>query len=79
VKVDLIFNLPPPYTVKEVHSFLSHVGFYRLFIQDFCKIARPICKLLVKDAPFVFDDDCKRAFRDLKSILTSTPIIQPPN
>jgi hypothetical protein len=33
----------------------------------------------VKDAPFVFDDDCKRAFGDLKSILTSTPIIQPPN
>jgi len=47
-KVDLISNLPPPRTVKEVRSFLGHAGFYRPFIQDFSKIARPLCKLLVK-------------------------------
>jgi hypothetical protein len=77
--VDLISNLPPPHTVKEVNSFLGHACFYRQFIQDFSKIARPMCKLLVKDALFVFNEDYKRAFGDLKSILTSTPIIQPPN
>jgi hypothetical protein len=60
-KVDLISNLPPQRTVKEVLSFLSHAGFYRQFIQDFSKIARPLCKLLVKEAPFIFDDDCKKA------------------
>ena len=38
-----------------------------------------MCKLLVNDASFVFDEDCKRAFGDLKIILMSTPIIQPPN
>jgi hypothetical protein len=79
VKVDLISNLPPPRTVKEVQSFLGHAGFYRRFILDFSKIARPLCKLLVKDSPFIFDEDCKKAFGDLKRILTSTPIIQPPN
>jgi hypothetical protein len=41
VKVDLIFNLPPPRTVKEICSFLGHAGFYRQFIKDFSKIARP--------------------------------------
>jgi len=78
-KVDLISNLPPPHTVKEVCSFLSHAGFYRRFIQDFSKIARPLCKLLVNEALFIFYEDCKKAFRALKKILTSTPIIQPPN
>jgi hypothetical protein len=78
-KVDLISNPPPPRTVKEVRSFLGHAGFYRRFIQDFSKITRPLCKLLVKDAPFVFDEDYKKAFGDLRRILTSTPIIQPPN
>jgi len=75
--VDLISNLPPPRTVKEVRSFLGHARFYRRFIQDFSKIARPLCKLLVKDAPFIFDEDCKKAFGALKTILTSTPVIQP--
>jgi hypothetical protein len=78
-KVDLISNLPPPRTMKEIRSFLGHVGFYRRFIKDFSKIARPLCSLLAKDAPFVFDDDCRQAFETLKKTLTSTPIIQPPN
>jgi hypothetical protein len=78
-KVDLISNLPPPRTVKEVHSCLGHAGFYRRFIQNFRKIARPLCKLLVKEAPFVFYEDCKKVFGALKTILMSRPIIQPPS
>jgi hypothetical protein len=78
-KVGLISNLPPPRTVKEVRSFLGHAGFYRRFIQNFSKIARPLCKLLVKEVPFIFDEDYKKAFGALKKILTSTPIIRPPS
>jgi hypothetical protein len=78
-KVDLISNLPPPRTMKEVRSFLGHAGFYRRFIQDFSKIAQPLCKLLVNEAPFIFYEDCKKAFGALKKILTSTPIIRPPS
>jgi hypothetical protein len=77
-KVDLISNLPPPCTVKDVRSFLSHAGFYRRFIQDFSKIARPLCKLLVKETLFIFYEECKQAFWALKKILMSTPVIQPP-
>ena len=39
----------------------------------------PLCKLLVKETPFIFDEECMKAFRALKKILTSTPIIRPPN
>jgi hypothetical protein len=77
-KLDLISNLPPPRPVKGVRSFLGHTGFYRRFIKDFSKIAMPLCKLLVKETLFIFDEDCKKAFRALKKILTSTPIIKPP-
>jgi hypothetical protein len=76
--VDLISNLPPPHTVKEVCSFLGRVGFYRRFIQDFSKIVRPLCKLLVKETPFIFDEECTQAFGALKKILSSTLVIQPP-
>jgi hypothetical protein len=77
--VDLISNLPPPCTVKEIRPFLGHAGFYRRFIKDFSKITKPLCKLLAKETPFLFDKECVKAFGALKKILTSTPIIQPPN
>ncbi|GKB02168.1 reverse transcriptase domain-containing protein [Tanacetum coccineum] len=64
-KVDVIAKLPHPTTVKGVRSFLGHAGFYRRFIQDFSKIARPMTHLLEKDAPFVFSQDCIVAFAPL--------------
>jgi hypothetical protein len=78
-KVDLISNLPPPRTVKEIRSFLGHAGFYRRFIKDFSKIIRPLCRLLAKETPLEFNEECLKAFRALKKILTSTPVIRPPN
>ncbi|KAG5553970.1 hypothetical protein RHGRI_011741 [Rhododendron griersonianum] len=78
-KINLISNLPPPRTVKEIRSFLGHAGFYRRFIKDFSKIAKPLCNLLAKDAPFVFNEECLHAFERLKSELTSAPIIRPPD
>ncbi|RVW58669.1 Retrovirus-related Pol polyprotein from transposon opus [Vitis vinifera] len=41
-KVELIVKLPSPTTVKGVRQFLGHVGFYRRFIKDFSKLARPL-------------------------------------
>ncbi|KAH9705552.1 Endonuclease [Citrus sinensis] len=78
-KVDLISNLPPPKIVREVRSFLGHAGFYRRFIKDFSKVSRPLCNLLAKDVPFIFNDSCLVAFDKLKQLLTSSPIIQAPN
>ncbi|GJT05523.1 reverse transcriptase domain-containing protein [Tanacetum coccineum] len=50
-KIDVISKLPPPTNIKGVRSFLGHAGFYQCFIKDFSKIARPLTKLLEKDAP----------------------------
>lgn len=69
--VDLIQHLQKPRYVREVGSFLGHSSFYRRFIKDFSKISRPLCNLLGKDAAFVFDDACVRAWEELKTLLTS--------
>lgn len=74
-KVDIVRNLPPPTTVKEDQSFLIHPSINRRFIQDFPKIAKLLCTLLQKDILFVFDKKCKEAFKKLKDLLTTTPII----
>ena len=65
-KIEVIGKLPPPTFVKGVRSFLNHVRFYIRFIQDFSKIAKPLCNLLEKDAPFNFDESCSKAFQHLK-------------
>jgi hypothetical protein len=78
-KIDVIAKLPPPITVKGVRSFLGHAGFYRRFIQDFSKIARPMTLLLEKETPFVFSDECIEAFQTLKKKLTEAPILVAPD
>ena len=57
-KVELIVKLPSPTNVKGVRQFLGHARFYKRFIKDFSKLARPLCELLVKDAKFIWDDRC---------------------
>lgn len=78
-KIDLIRHLPYPTTVREIRSFLGHAGFYRRFIKDFSKISRPLCRLLQKEVAFDFDDECKLAFEKLKELLTSAPVMTPPD
>ncbi|GJU92634.1 putative ribonuclease H-like domain-containing protein [Tanacetum coccineum] len=75
-KVNVIAKLLNPY-VKGVRSFLGHAGFYRRFIQDFSKIARPMTHLLEKETSFpmthlleketsfVFSKDCIDAFQTM--------------
>nr|GEW13403.1 DNA-directed DNA polymerase [Tanacetum cinerariifolium] len=78
-KADDIAKLPHPTTVKGVRSFLGHAGFYRRFIQDFSKIARPMTHLLEKETPFVFSKDCVDAFETLKKKLTEASILVVPD
>ncbi|GJW42403.1 reverse transcriptase domain-containing protein [Tanacetum coccineum] len=78
-KVDVIAKLPHPTTVKGVRSFLGHAGFYRRFIQDFSKFARPITHLLEKETSFVFSKDCIDAFETLKKKLTEALILFVPD
>ncbi|GJV83853.1 reverse transcriptase domain-containing protein [Tanacetum coccineum] len=78
-KVNVIAKLPHSTTVKGVRSFLGHAGFYRRFIQDFSKIARPMTQLLEKDASFVFSQDYINAFETLKKKLTEAPILVVPD
>lgn len=78
-KVEVISRLPPPINVNGIRSFLGHAGFYRRFIKDFSKIAKPLTNLLNNDVPFDFDESCMNAFIKLKEALVSAPVVQPPD
>ena len=74
----MIDKLPSPINyVKGVRGFLEHASFYRQFIPDFSKIARPLTDLLAKDVFFVFSNDFLHAFEKKTSTHFGT-VIQPP-
>ncbi|GJR49278.1 reverse transcriptase domain-containing protein [Tanacetum coccineum] len=78
-KVDVIAKLPHPTTVKGVCSFLGHAGFYRCFIQDFLKIARPMTHLLEKETPIFFSKECIESFNTLERKLIEALILIAPD
>nr|GEW93290.1 reverse transcriptase domain-containing protein [Tanacetum cinerariifolium] len=78
-KVNVITKLPHPTTIKGIRSFLGHTDFYRRFIKDFSKTARPMTRLLKKDTPFIFSKEFVKAFRTLKRKLTDAPILIAPD
>ncbi|CAN6547339.1 unnamed protein product [Malus baccata var. baccata] len=49
------------------------------FIKDFSKIAQPLCRLLQKEVAFEFTKECTESFKQLKELLTTAPIIVPPD
>jgi len=77
-KTDLIINLPAPTCVKDIRPFLGHAGFYRRFIRDFSKIAKPLTNLLAKEAPFHFSEERLVAFSKVKEALTFAHVLHPP-
>ena len=72
-KVSIIKTLLIPTTIKGIRSFLVQAGFYRRFIRDFSRIARPLCRLLEKDTKFNFDAACQSSFEEIKSRLVKAP------
>ena len=65
--------------MKGVRNFLRHAGFYRRFIKDFSKTAKPLTLLLTKDNPCIFSNGCLKAFYKIKEALVTALVIQPPD
>jgi len=51
-KIAIILNFPPLKTVRELHTTLEHIGYYRKFIKGYAQITTTMEKLLKKDVTF---------------------------
>jgi len=74
-KVQEVLDWKAPTSVHEVRSFLGLAGYYRCFIPDFSKIAKPMTKVLQKDVKFVWSQECDIAFTALRHLLTTAPVL----
>jgi hypothetical protein len=78
-KVQEVMNWKPPTTVRQIRSFVESAGYYRRFIPDFSRIAKPITELLKKEAKFVWGQKCEDAFHALRQHLTTAPVLVQPD
>jgi hypothetical protein len=78
-KVKEVLEWKPPTTVSEVRSFLGLASYYRRFIPNFSKITKPITELLKKGNQYVCSEACDEAFKHLKKMLTTSPMLAQPD
>ena len=74
-KVSTILDWARPTSLRHVRSFLGFCNFYRRFIRDFSKLAKPLTGLTKKDIPFDWTSACQSAFDSLKKMVTEAPIL----
>ena len=74
-KVASVTKWVAPTSVGEIRSFLGLAGYYRRFIENFSKIAKPMTELLKKDTKFKWIEDCEAIFQELKKRLVTAPVL----
>ncbi|WVZ80143.1 hypothetical protein U9M48_027642 [Paspalum notatum var. saurae] len=74
-KVEDVLNWKQLETITEIRIFLGLAGYYRRFIKDFSKTAKPMTSLTKKNAKYLRDPRCEEAFTSLKQSLTSAPVL----
>jgi hypothetical protein len=78
-KVQEVLDWKSPRLVTQICSFLGLVGYYRRFILNFSKIAKPMTQLLEKETKFKWSPQCEDAFLTLKKLLTTAPVLAQPD
>lgn len=75
-KTAVVRDWTPPTTVKGVQSFLGFCNFYRKFVRDYERIARPLTSLTRQGLPeFQWTEECQEAFDTLKRRLLDAPVL----
>jgi len=78
-KIEAVKEWEQPRNVTDIRSFLGLAGYYRRFIENFSKIAKPMTNLLKKTNEFEWTPECEHSFQTLKQKLTTTPILALPD
>lgn len=77
-KLEPILNYPRPKSIRDIRRLMGLMGFYQKFIKNYSHITTPITDLLKKSKKFKWNEEAERALDELKSVLTSSPVLANP-
>ena len=77
-KIAAVDGYPEPKTVTEIQRFLGICNYYRRFIKDYAKLARPLSDLTKKNRKFLWNSEQRTSFNDLKRALIAEPLLHHP-
>ena len=77
-KIKAILEMPPPRSEKEIRGFLGRLQYISQFIVKLTSTCEPIFKLLRKNEPHTWNDECQKVFELIKEFLLHPPILVPP-
>lgn len=78
-KIVTIKEYPRPINIKKLQSFLGLCAYFRRYVKNFAKMAKPLTTLLKKDTPFVWTNIQHDSFDKLKLALANEVILAFPN
>ena len=74
-KLKGIADWPQPQHTTDICAFLGFMGFYQYFMPNYSNIAWPLIQLMKKNTVFKWTEECKVAFKQLKMLMCSHPIL----
>ncbi|CAM8987939.1 unnamed protein product [Rhodiola kirilowii] len=77
-KIKAIQEMPEPKSLKELRGLQGRLAYIRRFISNLAGRCQPFSHLMKKDAPFAWDDKCRRAFDSIKKYLSTAPVLGAP-
>ena len=74
-KIKAITSVPPPADASKLRSFLGMVNHYGKFVKNLTDLGAPLNKLLRKEEPWSWTNECQTSFLKIKNALTSTDVL----
>ncbi|GFX47184.1 transposon Tf2-8 polyprotein [Trichonephila clavipes] len=74
-KTQAVQNFPQPQTPRQLQSFIGLTSYFRKFIPNYARIARPLSDLLRDNVKFKFGPTEIASFQELKNILSENPVL----
>eukprot|EP00833_Pecoramyces_ruminatium_P016170 jgi/Orpsp1_1/1190202/evm.model.d7180000077406.1 len=78
-KIKAVAEWPKPQNIKQMQSFLGFCNYYRNFIHGFSAVAKPLTRMTSKKEKFEWSEESEKAFKKLKELLTSPPVLAFPD